>query len=60
VENVRVRFAIPRGRRLGDVSLLVPAKFQKKRAGGIIEIVLPRVQAYQGIRLTLPRDGQAR
>jgi hypothetical protein len=53
VENVRVRFAIPEGRRVRRVEVLVPAPFRASRKAGTLEIALPRVEAYQGIRIDL-------
>jgi hypothetical protein len=53
IENVRVRLRLPEGRRLGDLRMLVPAPFRKKQTGSTIELVLPRVEAYQGIAFRL-------
>ena len=53
VENVRVRFAIPKGKRVRQVGLLVEAPFRKAQKGATLEVVIPRVEAYQGVRVEL-------
>jgi hypothetical protein len=51
VENVRVRFAVPKGKRAGDVRLLVDAPYRKEQKGGTLEVTIPRVEAYQAVRV---------
>jgi hypothetical protein len=53
VENVRVRLGVPSGKRVRNVSLLVKASFQKQTSGAVVSVTLPRVEAYQGIRVDL-------
>jgi hypothetical protein len=53
VENVRVRIAVPEGRRVRGVSLLVNAPYRQQRKGGALELVLARVGAYQAVRVEL-------
>lgn len=51
VENVRVRLRVPEGRKVRHASVLVKAAFGKAQRGSILEITLPRVEAYQAIRV---------
>ena len=53
VENVRIRFAIPPGRRVRNVNLLLRAPHQERRSGSTLEVLLPRVEAYQAVRIDL-------
>lgn len=53
VENVRVRFALPQGKRVGGVSLLVEAPHRQQQTGATLEVLLPRVEAYQAVRVDL-------
>lgn len=53
VENVRIRMAVPKGKRVRDVALLVKAPFKKDLKGSSLEIVLPRVEVYQAVRVVL-------
>jgi len=50
IENARVRLRKPSGRRIERVALLVGAPFEQKDLGDAVEIMLPRVEAYQAIR----------
>ncbi len=51
VENVVARIAVPEGKQVGSVSLLVEAPFRQERKGSALEVVIPRVEAYQGVRV---------
>jgi hypothetical protein len=53
VENVRIRLTIPGGRRVRRVALLVEAPYRKEQKGSILEVVIPHVGAYQGLRVDL-------
>ena len=53
VENVRVRVAIPSGKRVRDVSLLVKSAFRKEQTASVLTVSIPRVEAYQGVRIEL-------
>lgn len=53
VENVRVRLAVPEGRRVREVSLLVDAPYRKQVRGSSLEVQFPRVEAYQAVRVIL-------
>jgi hypothetical protein len=53
VENVRVRLAIPAGKSLRSVRLLVEAPFKKVQKGSSVEVVIPRVEAYQAVRVEI-------
>jgi hypothetical protein len=53
VENVRIRFQLGRGKELTKLQLLVPAHFKTKKVGDAVEVLLPRLAAYQGIAFTL-------
>jgi hypothetical protein len=49
VENVRVRLAVPTGKRVRQVSLLVEAPHRKQQNGSTLEVLIPRVEAYQAV-----------
>ncbi|MGI6574209.1 MAG: hypothetical protein ACOX19_12640 [Fermentimonas sp.] len=53
VENVRVIIHIPEHKRIKSVSLLVEADYEKRITGSNLEIVLPRVDAYQAIAVEM-------
>ena len=53
VENVRIRLAIPAGKRVRRVTTLVPAPFRVRRSGSTLEVTIPRVEAYQAVRVDL-------
>lgn len=53
VENVRVRLAVPKGKRVREIALLVEAPYRKEQKDSTLEVVLPRVGAYQAIRVDL-------
>ncbi len=53
VENVRIRLAVPAGKRVRSVALLVEAPYTKKQTGSTLELLIPRVEAYQGVRVDL-------
>jgi hypothetical protein len=53
VENVRVRIAIPSGRRVAQVTPLVDAPYRTVQNGSTLEVVFPRVEAYQALRVDL-------
>jgi hypothetical protein len=51
VENVRIRLAIPEGRRVRSVSLLVDGHFTQARKGSTLEVLIPRIESYQAVRV---------
>jgi hypothetical protein len=53
VEKVRVRLAIPAGKRVRSVALLVEAPYEREQKGSTLEVVIPRVEAYQAIRIEI-------
>ncbi|MGD0496974.1 MAG: alpha-amylase family protein [Bryobacteraceae bacterium] len=53
VENVRVRLAIPAGKRVRSVAMLVKAPYKQEQKGPTLEVVIPRVEAYQGVRVEM-------
>ncbi len=53
VENVRLRLAVPAGKRVRQMATLVPAPFRIARKDSVVEITLPRVDAYQAVRVDL-------
>ncbi len=53
VENVRVRLTVPSGRRVRKVTLLVDAPFRHERHGSTLEVSIPRIEAYQAVRVEL-------
>src|ERR1035441_2264760 len=53
VENVLIRLTIPRGKRVKNVALLVEAPYRKEQKGSTLEVFIPRVEAYQGLRVDL-------
>ena len=50
IENVRVRLRKPPGCQIERVTLLVDGQFEQKDSADAVEIILPRVEAYQAIR----------
>jgi hypothetical protein len=53
VENVRVQIRIPDGKKVEKVSTLVKTKFKKKINGHTVEVILPRIEAYQAVVVEL-------
>jgi hypothetical protein len=53
VENVRVRLTVPSGRRVRKVTLLVDAPFRNEQHGSTLEVTIPRIEAYQAVRVEL-------
>lgn len=53
VENVRVIIHIPEHKRIKSVSLLVEADYEKRITGRELEILLPKVEAYQAIAVEM-------
>lgn len=53
VSNVVVRLAIPQGKRVRSVRLLVDAPHSKVQKGAILEVTIPRVEAYQAVRVEI-------
>ena len=53
LENVRVRLTVPPGKRLRSVSLLVDAPYKKAQKGSVVEVTIPRVEAYQAVRMEI-------
>jgi hypothetical protein len=53
VENVHVRLAVPEGRHVRRITLLVDAPFRTARNGATLEVVIPRIEAYQAVRVEL-------
>jgi hypothetical protein len=44
---------IPDGRRVKTVATIVPARFQQRRDGDMLEVYLPRVGQYQAVMVKL-------
>jgi hypothetical protein len=53
VENVRLRIRVPRGKRVRAVRLSVETPYKKTQSASAIELTIPRVEAYQGVRVDL-------
>lgn len=53
IENVRVRFAVPEGKRVRNVTLLVEMPYHQQQTGPILEVLIPRMEAYQAVRVDL-------
>jgi hypothetical protein len=53
VTDVRVRLAVPPGRKVRSAELLLDAPFEKELWGSTLEVRIPRVEAYQGLRVEL-------
>jgi hypothetical protein len=51
VENVRVTLRVPENKSVREISPFVNTSFDKKLISGTIELLIPRVEAYQGIRV---------
>jgi len=52
VENVRLSIRIPRGKTPGKVETLVKCSYQQRNLGETLEILIPRVDAYQAVAVT--------
>ena len=52
VENVLVKIRIPEGKTVLQVTSMVDGDFEHKISGNILEVFLPRVEAYQGVAVT--------
>ena len=53
VENVRVTIRIPEHKRIKNVSLLVETNYEKRITGRNLEVLLPRVEAYQAVAVEM-------
>ena len=53
VENVRIRLTVPEGKRVRQVGLLIETPYSKKLEGSTLKVVIPRVEAYQALRVDL-------
>jgi hypothetical protein len=53
VENVRLRIRVPSGKRVRAVRLSIEAPFKKTQSASALELTIPRVEAYQGVRVDL-------
>jgi len=53
VENVRVRLALPQGKRVSKVELLAPGASRKELKASSLEVLIPRIRAYQALRVDL-------
>jgi len=49
VENVRLKFSVPAGKRIRGVRLFVPGPFSQKLDGRTLTVSLPRVGDYQAV-----------
>ena len=53
VENVHVKFYIPGNRKIGSIKTIAGSKYSVIKNGNSVEVVLPKVKAYEGILITL-------
>jgi hypothetical protein len=51
VENARLTFEIPQGKKLKSLSIFVKAPFKKKVTERTIELIFPRIEAYQAVQV---------
>jgi len=51
VENARLKVNIPQGKSVKRVSTFVVTPFEQKIKGNTLEILIPRVEAYQAVRV---------
>jgi hypothetical protein len=51
VENARLTFEIPAGKKIQGISTFVNMPFEKKLEGQNVEIKFPRIEAYQGVQV---------
>ncbi len=49
VENVIVRYKIPRGKRVTRVRLFIPAEYSQRIKQDVLHVTLPTVDRYQGV-----------
>lgn len=53
VENVRVKINIPENKKVRKVTTMAEGRYQQKISGQTLELVFPRVEAYQGVIVEL-------
>jgi len=53
VENVRVKISVPAQRKIASIKTINGSKYSMKQNGNTVEILLPRVGAYEGILVQL-------
>jgi len=53
VENVHVKFSIPGNRKIASIKTIAGSKYSMIKNGNNVEVVLPKVEAYEGILITL-------
>jgi hypothetical protein len=49
IDNVTIKFRIPDGKKIKNISTFVPIKFIQQQDKDILRITLPRIDKYQGI-----------
>ena len=49
IENVVVRYKVPRGKRVTGVRLFVPADYSQRVEQDVLHVTLPKVDKYQGL-----------
>jgi len=54
-ENIEITIPIPQGRKVESVKSLTGSQFRKNSGNGSIKIVIPRVNAYEGIEIKFAR-----
>ncbi len=53
IENVKVELTAPKGKKITAVSPLVAGEVKQTRSDNSVKILIPRIDAYQGIRFTI-------
>jgi hypothetical protein len=51
VENARLTFEIPKGKKIRSISTFVKAPFQKKIKGHTVQLEFPRIESYQAVQV---------
>ena len=49
IENVTIKFRIPDGKKIKNISSFVPVKLSQKQDKNILSITIPYIEKYQGI-----------
>jgi hypothetical protein len=53
VENVRIWLTVPKGKSVRQVGLLLTAPYRKEQKGRTLTVLIPRMEAYQALRVDL-------
>ena len=49
IDNVKIKVRIPDGKKIQNITSFLPVAFSQKEENNILEITIPRIEAYQGL-----------